>query len=109
MLVVPFRVVENFGGKAALEAEVGAFAKEVEAHALTVDVPAPTSSDLVEAIVRNHGGEFVVGDPTKDEIQLDENAKSRSNDMASARSDAMKAAKNGDLAAVVNALLRVIG
>lgn len=47
-----------------LEAAVQSFRQQVEDHALTVDVPAPTAHPVVEQIVRFHGGEFVIEDDT---------------------------------------------
>jgi hypothetical protein len=45
---------------------VADFAKAVEDHRFTVDVPAPTAHSLVEEIVRRHGGQFQIIEPEVD-------------------------------------------
>jgi hypothetical protein len=46
-----------------LDRAIEDYAAAVEAHRTTVDVPAPSPpSPLVEAIVRNHGGVYMIVD-----------------------------------------------
>jgi hypothetical protein len=47
-----------------LAAEIAKYRAAIEAHATTENVAAPVADPLVEAIVREHGGEFVVIDDT---------------------------------------------
>jgi hypothetical protein len=46
-----------------IAAAVSNFAAAVDAHRLTVDVPAPTAHRLVEFIVRQQGGQFTIEPP----------------------------------------------
>lgn len=48
-------IVELFGGSAALQTRVDAFKKALEDHRFTVDIPAPTEHDVVEALARGGG------------------------------------------------------
>jgi hypothetical protein len=43
-----------------LQTEIDAYADALEAHKTTVDVPAPTTYSLVETIVKQYDGEFVL-------------------------------------------------
>jgi hypothetical protein len=43
-----------------LQAEIDAYIDALEAHKTTVDVPAPTTYSLVETIVKQYDGEFVL-------------------------------------------------
>lgn len=45
-------VVARYGGKEAMEARAAAFAAALNAHRLTVDVPAPVEDELIERIAR---------------------------------------------------------
>src|SRR5687768_13284028 len=57
-------VLQSVAGRLgfALADAVVAFTAELEAHKLTVGVPAPTAHPLVETIVRLHSGAFTIVD-----------------------------------------------
>ena len=50
-------------GRQLADAAIATFTQALADHALTVDVPAPTALPLIETIVRQHGGAYVVADP----------------------------------------------
>ena len=58
MLELDSATVGAFGGEIALKERVAAFALALEAHAFTVNVPAPVEHAIVEQIVREHAGEY---------------------------------------------------
>jgi hypothetical protein len=109
MLIVPSELIEELGGKEAVEAEVHAFSKAVENHRFTVNIPAPTSNDLVEKIVREYGGKFSIAEPSADVIATRASDEARDEKNVTARDEVRQAAKDGDLVAVVDALLKLIG
>lgn len=62
MLSINKSLVDHLGFD--LSVAVSDFQQAVADHAFTVGIPAPTAPDIVEAIVRQHGGQFVVIDDT---------------------------------------------
>jgi hypothetical protein len=50
-------------GRQLIDAAIAAFQQALAAHASTVNVPAPTAHPMIETIVRQHGGQYVVADP----------------------------------------------
>jgi hypothetical protein len=59
--VVRREMIEKLGLDLAVE--VKAFQAALKAHAKTVNVAAPVADPLVEVIVRQYDGEFVIEDP----------------------------------------------
>lgn len=51
-------------------ADVKAFQAALKNHAKTVNVPAPTAHPLVESIVRQHEGQFVIDETSDPESKL---------------------------------------
>jgi hypothetical protein len=49
-----------------IKSQVVLFQEQLEAHAFTVNIPAPTSLPIIEEIVRIHAGEFVIVEPEID-------------------------------------------
>ncbi|MCB1502829.1 MAG: hypothetical protein KDK07_24140 [Bauldia sp.] len=45
----------RLGGEQAFASAVAAFAAAIDAHRLTIDVPAPTTDPLIELVVRQYG------------------------------------------------------
>ncbi len=58
--IVPRAYLAEFGGEQGLADAVADFAAALEAHALTVDVPAPTAHPLVADLVRRFGGHYEI-------------------------------------------------
>jgi hypothetical protein len=56
-------IIAAYGGLDALTARVVAFVAALEAHKLTVDVPAPTEDPLIDAIARAGGMDAVEIEP----------------------------------------------
>lgn len=65
------RDIDAHGGIQAFEAEVDRFKAELEAFPATVNIPAPTSTELVEEVVRKHGGVFSVVANPEEEVHVD--------------------------------------
>ena len=61
----------RLGGEAAFAAAVADFAAAVEAHRLTVDVPAPTTDPVVELVVRQYGGAYDIEPEPEPEVPLE--------------------------------------
>lgn len=51
-------------GRELADLAIAQFQQALDDHAGTVDVPAPTAHPLIERIVREHGGHYIVRDPT---------------------------------------------
>lgn len=58
-------------GRQLIDAAIGEFQRAIAAHASTVDVPAPTAHPMIETIVRQHGGQYVIADPASTEAPRD--------------------------------------
>lgn len=72
MLRLPRNLVVDFGGEAAMSERVAAFRAALDAHALTVDVPAPIEHPLIEGIARAGGwGSVEIIEPPPPQPQLD--------------------------------------
>lgn len=50
-------------GRQLADAAVAAYTQALAAHALTVNVPAPTAHPLIETIVNQYGGGYTVAPP----------------------------------------------
>ena len=50
-------------GRELVNAHIAAFGVAVADHALTEGVPAPSDHPLIERIVREHGGQYIVAAP----------------------------------------------
>lgn len=59
-VIIERAVLDAFGTEAELAAAVSEFQAALAAHALTVNVPAPTAPWLVNEIVRKYGGDYTV-------------------------------------------------
>lgn len=66
-VIIERAVLDTFGTEAELAAAVSDFQAALAAHALTVNVPAPTAPWLVNEIVRKYGGDFTVEAPPEPE------------------------------------------
>lgn len=58
MLTISRADIVHLGGPEAFAAAVADFAAALEAHRLTVDVPAPTADPVIELVVRHYGGHY---------------------------------------------------
>lgn len=65
--VIPDFAVEALGFD--LDAEIAKFQKALDDHRFTVDVPAPGSHPLVELIVRQHNGEYIIESEPEKPVQ----------------------------------------
>lgn len=62
MLTVNKSLVDRLGFD--LATAVADYTAALEAHKLSIGVPAPSAVDIVEIIVKHHGGEFTIFDDT---------------------------------------------
>ncbi|UXN69900.1 hypothetical protein N8A98_22275 [Devosia neptuniae] len=62
-LEIPFATAAALGGQAGIAAAVATFKAALTAHAKTVGIPKPVAHPLVESIVYQHAGVFVILDP----------------------------------------------
>jgi len=62
-LVIDYETMRALGGKDVVDAQVAAFQQALIDHASTTDVPAPSApNSIVEAIVRQYGGQYTAED-----------------------------------------------
>lgn len=61
--MIDWQTQQRFGGRAAIQRRVVEFREAVEAHRLTVDVPAPTEDPLIEQIARSDDTEYEAEPP----------------------------------------------
>ena len=59
------RTTDQFAalGRELVNAHIAAFGVAVADHALTEGIPAPSDHPLIERIVREHGGQYIVAAP----------------------------------------------
>jgi hypothetical protein len=50
-------------GRQLADAAIAAYSQALAAHATTVNVPAPTAHPMIEAIVNQYGGQYVIAAP----------------------------------------------
>jgi len=50
-------------GRQLADAAIATYSQALAAHAMTVNVPAPTAHPMIETIVRQYGGQYVVAPP----------------------------------------------